>query len=594
MNITFQYLIVKNLNSVGNVPIKIDFKNGINLIVGENGTGKSSIIGDGLCYNIFGQPYRDVKIEHIINRNNRKALYTESCFDDGKDTYIIKRGIKPNILQIFKNGDELKYLSSKKLIQNDIDNILGINSILFKQIISFSSSYNKSFLILKPKEKRNIIETIFNIRVFGIMSKLAKNENSQNKIEFDQLTKILKINENNVLSSKKLLDTVKQQIDTFEQDKKDNIKNVKSKISILDKDIKELDKSIQDVQNTINETELKIDSFDDPYSMLKETNDKILLLKSEIKRNVNDLKFFEDNEICPTCNTEMDITHREKHKTELNKLIKTLGNDLESKILEKNILLEKQTYLESIKQTISDKKNELNLLTFKLSSNEKNREELETELDSIKSKKISKESLSEVESDLNKKIEEYKENSERYNNLETDNQTLKLILDILSDNGIKSYFFKKLLPILNHKINYYLKHYELPISLNFDEYLDEHISHILHKNDEVPYLGFSEGEKRKIDSSILFSFYDTIKFISNWDCNILLFDEIFDTNVDDLALYKTTEIIKNYILNNENLCVYIITHRVSDMNCDRKYIFEKKRHFTEVTIKENKKQMSYE
>ena len=134
MYIEFKKIRFKNILSYGNQMTELDFNNGINIVTAANGSGKSTIL-DALTFCLFGKPYRDIKLNNLINEINEKDLYTEVTFNLGKDSYTIARGLKPTLLEITKNGQQLDLLSSKKLNQDEIDKLLGINIRLFKNIV---------------------------------------------------------------------------------------------------------------------------------------------------------------------------------------------------------------------------------------------------------------------------------------------------------------------------------------------------------------------------------------------------------------------------------------------------------------------------
>ena len=144
---------------------------------------------------------------------------------------------------------------------------------------------------------------------------------------------------------------------------------------------------------------------------------------------------------------------------------------------------------------------------------------------------------------------------------ELDTQTI--LSNILSDSGVKSHFMKKLLPLLNNKINTYLEAFDMPFVFEFDETLNEQIISLAGRKDDVSYFSCSEGEKKRIDLSILLSFIDTIKNISNWDCNILFFDELLDSAVDPTNLQLILNAIKELTTENKQ-SAYIVSHRVYD------------------------------
>ena len=148
---------------------------------------------------------------------------------------------------------------------------------------------------------------------------------------------------------------------------------------------------------------------------------------------------------------------------------------------------------------------------------------LDIDLDAIKTEHVSKVNI-------------YKNDKETFDDISKKVSNYEIVSKVLSEEGIKSYFFKRLIPILNKKINEYLNIFDLPISINFNSAMEESISEIGSNEKNISYNTFSEGEKKRIDIAILLSFISTMKMISNWNCNVLIFDEILDSATDSDGL----------------------------------------------------------
>lgn len=158
----------------------------------------------------------------------------------------------------------------------------------------------------------------------------------------------------------------------------------------------------------------------------------------------------------------------------------------------------------------------------------------------------------------------------------------EIVIKMLGDEGIKTYFFAKLIPILNRKVNEFLELFDLPVTIMFNEFMEEKID--TYKDKDVSYWSFSEGEKKRIDISILLSFIETTKLISNWGCNLIMFDELLDTSTDNDGLDKIFDAIKEMLNFDSELCVYIISHRDISVDFDGKYTIEKTNGFSNLTF----------
>lgn len=244
MFVKFKQLKFKNILSYGNVYETIDFETGLNVIKAPNGSGKSTIL-DALNYALFGKPFRNIKMDGLINRINGKQLVVEIEFQVGFDTWRIKRGEKPKILEIYKNGESVDKLSSKKLVQNEIDKLLGINQKLFKNIVGVAVTNNKPFLSMPIWEKRELIENIFNIDVLAEMAKEVKRRKT-----IEQTSAKLKVTEsqsidNQIADNRKYVENMQSYIDGFNEKKVNDKANMLQHIADCESKVKNNIKNIK-------------------------------------------------------------------------------------------------------------------------------------------------------------------------------------------------------------------------------------------------------------------------------------------------------------------------------------------------------------
>ena len=558
MRIEFISIKMKNILSYGSSITELQFTEGLNAITGVNGRGKSTFL-DALSFNLFGVPYRKITLKELINRTNEKGLWTESEFRVNKSHYKITRTLKPDTLTIEKNGEVLESLSSKKLDQEEIDGILGVNHKIFKQIICLAVNYNKPFLSLGATEKRDIVESIFNIKVFANMLKLCKNEQTGLKTQYQINSKNIELMNENLKTLQNQILEVKHASANFEQNKKidiekanNNIKELKNKIYKCQQNIDTgkgfLDELIQTTDKEIKEK-------------IKKINSEIDVLEYKISQNEKDIKFLDDNTDCPFCKSELTEKHKEEHQKTMvddnvnsNKRIEVLKVELDT-------LNDELVEIKTINKKIDNIQSAITKEKIKIDSYDDTVNIYEKEIENIENKKF--------EIDVYKMVDNLDNKNKEYENTVEENKFIseeilenEIIINVLSDKGIKAFFFNIFLPILNTKIEHYLKLFEMPITLKFDELLKETIIGV--KGKKLSYMGFSEGEKQRINISILLSFIDTTKYISNWDTNLIFFDELFDSGVDQKGIEQILEAIKDISDDDSKLCIYLISHKLSD------------------------------
>lgn len=280
---------------------------------------------------------------------------------------------------------------------------------------------------------------------------------------------------------------------------------------------------------------------------------------TRIQKTLNGLATKAD---CPICGSPLNEGHAKNHIDQLNKELKTLSEktipDLNAKIETYKADLadynSKASLLESLKERIRQEQNTADQLQYNL--------------------KTLNESLSNVESkECNISLVEYENRIIELNNLVTEITGLidelqhkididNVLVDVLSDTGVKQYFFRKLIMILNKNINEYLKAFELPISLTFDEQMQETIARGKYPRD---YEQFSGGERSRVDMAIILSFFNTSRIISNRSCNLLYIDELFDNGIDQSGIDLFLATMYNLISDKKNkLGIYIISHKLNE------------------------------
>lgn len=562
MFVEFKKLSFCNIMSYGASGAEIDFQAGLNTIKAANGSGKSSIL-DALTFVLFGKPYRDIKLSELVNTANGKGLEVTCEFKIGTDTYMIRRGLKPAVFEIYKNGKEMDMLSTKKLNQDEIDKLLGINLRLFKNIVAVAVTNNKPFLSLPIGDKRALIENIFNIDVLGSMCKDVKKRKTVNNTELDLKTTERRGVVNSIEDNESYIENMRRYIASFNEVKDANLKTIRENIDKYQKEIDKRTKNLAIAESKIKELTEEIGAVPD-RSVGESLNMEIGKVQSIIDNINSTLSKLKKSRLCPVCNSPLDEGHARKHIE---------GMLAEKKVMEKETLpdlMERyRAYSDTVK-TYQEKQTFIQTIRDKARTEEITRSTLETELNKAKQnleKESSKVCPASVDSYV-EKLNALRAQSEELNK-DIDVLTEKILIDtqlikILGDDGIKSYFFKKLIKVLNKSVNEYLNKFELKnTTIEFDETMAETMTTNL-----VPrtYSSYSSGERTRIDMSILLAFFDISRQISNWSCNLLFIDELLDQNIDQSGIEQFVSTLYNLIqLNKKKLGIYIISHKLSEL-----------------------------
>ena len=562
MFVEFKKLSFCNIMSYGASGAEIDFQTGLNTIKAANGSGKSSIL-DALTFVLFGKPYRDIKLSELVNTSNGKGLEVTCEFKIGTDTYVIRRGLKPAVFEIYKNGKEMDMLSTKKLNQDEIDKLLGINLRLFKNIVAVAVTNNRPFLSLPIGDKRALIENIFNIDVLGSMCKDVKKRKTVNNTELDLKTTERRGVVNSIEDNESYIENMRRYIASFNEVKDANLKTIRENIDKYQKEIDRRTKNLAIAESKIKELTEEMGIVPD-RSVGESLNLEIGKAQSVIDNINNTLSKLKKSRLCPVCNSPLDEGHARKHIE---------GMLAEKKAMERETLpglMERyRAYSDTVK-TYQEKQSFIQTIRDKARTEEITRSTLETELNKAKQnleKESSKACPASVDSYV-EKLNALRAQSEELNK-DIDVLTEKILIDtqlikILGDDGIKSYFFKKLIKVLNKSVNEYLTKFELKnTTIEFDETMAETMTTNL-----VPrtYSSYSSGERTRIDMSILLAFFDISRQISNWSCNLLFIDELLDQNIDQSGIEQFVSTLYNLIqLNKKKLGIYIISHKLNEL-----------------------------
>jgi DNA repair exonuclease SbcCD ATPase subunit len=562
MYIEFEKLSFCNILSYGAQGAEIKFQPGLNTIKAPNGSGKSTML-DALTFVLFGKPYRDIKLDELVNETNQKGLEVTIDFRIGNDRYSITRGLKPTILTISKNGKPMDLLSSKKLTQEEIDKLLGINLRLFKNIVAVACTNNKPFLSLPIGDKRALMENIFNIDRLGAMLKDVKKQKTASNAELNiKNTELSGINQQ-ITDNNNYISQMEEYISTFNETRKANIERLNEQVKQYQTRINKAGKNITLAENKISElTEsIKGKSVQDE---LEHVNIEIGKTMSTIEKNGTTLEKLKKTKLCPICKSPLDEGHAKKHLDELQQ---------ELDDMEKNkypVLQQKYAELLKIQKEYNESVGFIREIKEKLNAEKNIKTQAETDLSKVEHS-LQAEKDKTCPANLDKYKLKLEELQIRFDALKQDCDQLvedmKLqneLIEILGDSGIKMYFYRKLIALLNKNVNEFLTKFELNnIHIEFDDQMKECITKNMRGRS---YNSFSGGEKTRIDMSILLSFFNISRLISNWSSNLVFIDELLDQNIDKPGIDQFVCTLYNIIAEGKkNLGIYIISHMLGEM-----------------------------
>jgi DNA repair exonuclease SbcCD ATPase subunit len=576
--VNFKKLIVKNFLSIGEEELTLDFNSGISLITGENkdnggrnGVGKSSLI-ESIYWCLFGNTIRDIKKDRVIHNQTKKTCSVTILFDilKGKDTesYKLVRTLEPSKIALYK-GDEDVTLSTMPKTDELIKQIIGANEEVFQNAVIMTANNTMPFMAQKKIDKRKFVEGILNLGIFGEMLLKVRSDLNVSKKENELLAKDFS-NENRVLTS------LKDSKENFDENKNDRIENINKKIEITQGDLDSLkNKNLPDTLSLKEKIEKNDSKIKKLRESLTETNKEIIELGNRKSDAYNTIvqakkekqKILDKGNTCPTCNRQYcddDLGHIEKEIQKLDDII-----NINQPIYDENHKLgnEKTAFGTKITSSIEDLKEENEEYREKISSLSLHEQKIKTILEKIKEYK---ENINEIKNESFK--DDYKiENTEKAIEVITKDleelQKKIFIYDaskfVVSEEGVKTFIVNKMLSVLNSQLNFYLKTLEAPCTCKFDETFEETIFNQAGK--ECSYFNFSGGERRRIDIAILFMFQDMLRMQTGVSFNLNMYDELLDSAVDEKGIGKILEILKERVEKYDE-AVYIVSHNKAATN----------------------------
>ncbi len=566
--IIFKKIKWKNFLSTGNAFVEINLnKNPSTLIIGENGAGKSTIL-DALCFSLFGKPFRNINKPQLINSVNERDLQTEIEFEvSGKNVKVL-RGLKPNKFEIYVNDIFINQDAAVRDYQDYLEQqILKLNYKSFTQVVILGSSTFVPFMQLKAKERREVVEDILDIKIFSLMNIILK---TQNKL----LIQDIKDLDNNIFLKQNEIDLHQKYLEERKSDKKNIIEEKQKKIEQNNNDIKEKKIQKEKIDYEIRFCRGKTTDEREVLKRIEDNNSIITKIETKLNDCRRDLNFFNSNNTCPTCTQEIQEDFRN------NKIREKTGkkDELVEALSRLNLILiddEKIiTNIKQIKSKISDKEIELANIDFTLKTLDKSNKELELEQSNYESKiSFKDENLKLIR--LKESVKILKENLRKKNE---DKAYLDVLKNLLQDDGIKTKIIKKYLPIMNKLVNTYLSNMDFYAKFSLDENFNEKIES--RYRDEFSYDSFSEGEKMRIDLSLLFTWRAIARMKNSTNTNLLILDEIFDSSLDAAGTDDFLKILNTFVGQN----VFIISHK-QDILID-KFVsviqFKKEKNFSEI------------
>jgi len=543
--IIFKTVRWKNFLSTGNNFTEIELnKDSTNLIIGENGAGKSTIL-DALCFGLFGKAFRNINKMQLVNTVNGSAALVEVEFSIGSKNIKVIRGIKPNVFEIYINGKMYNQDANARDYQKYLEQqILKLNYRSFTQVVILGSSTFVPFMQLKARHRREVVEEILDIQIFSLMNMLLKQRLKTIDDDYREIDYKYNLMEQEVNLKEKYVKDLQENKRMLLVDKSNLLAGNEEEVFKKKRRITDLQDDIDTMHDKISNASI----VEEKFTKLKDIQSQ---LKEKHRAHSRLVGFFESNEDCPTCQQHIDeifkSTMISKKQNEADKLSKGM-DDLQDEL---NATKSKIIVINEINKNIQSNNVEIAKENSSMTELQKFNATLQSEIDHLETGNVE-------ENDI-KQIEELKQNlsnlSTSKSNLREEKTYAEASRSMLTDTGIKTKIIKQYLPIMNKLINTYLTSMEFYVNFTLDENFEETIKS--RYRDDFSYTSFSEGEKMRIDLALLFTWRAVAKMKNSTNTNLLILDEIFDSSLDGTGTDEFLKILNT--LGDEN--VFVISHK---------------------------------
>ena len=545
--ITFQKIKWKNFLSTGDHFSEIDFtKNGTNLIVGTNGTGKSTVL-DALTFSLFNKPFRKINKSQLINATNEKDCLVEVEFNINGKEYLVRRSIKPNLFEIEVNGQKMHKQADDRAMQKILEeNILKVNYKSFTQIVILGSSAFVPFMQLSGTNRREVIEDLLDIRIFSAMNTIIRDKIRKQKEEIQ----VLDLKKDNI---KDKLQMQEKFIEELDNRGKENIKGKRKKIDELMNETDSYTSTNEQLQSDALDLTREQEKVTGSSKKLRSLNNLKGKLSQKVATITKEHKFFSENVTCPTCTQNIEESFRLNRINDAQTKAKELQTGYQE--LEKAIKNEEERehLFTKLSKEITKLNNGISQNNTRISGCQRQVRDLESEIQKLTTQLANRNTEDEKLKEFNQSLQNiFKELADK----KTDIMYHDFAYSLLKDDGVKTKIIKKYLPLINQQVNRYLQMMDFYINFKLDEEFSETIESPIHEN--FSYSSFSEGEKMRIDLALLFTWREVARVKNSVNTNLLIMDEVFDSSLDGMGTDEFLKIIR-YVIKDAN--VFVISHK---------------------------------
>lgn len=549
--INFKTIKWRNFLSTGNSYTTIDFtKHRSTLIVGENGAGKSTLL-DALCFALYGKPFRKINKPQLVNSINGKGLEVEVEFNIGKKEYRIKRGMKPNVFEIYLDGTPINQDAEAKDYQEMLErSILKLSFKSFSQIVILGSASFVPFMQLTAANRREVIEDLLDIQIFSTMNVLLRSKLADNK---EKIT----LNEYNIKSTSDKIFLYRKHIASLMLNNEELVYQKTQKVQKFNEEILSGKTSIKEHEERLTALIESVADEEKTRKKLSKIQTILRQVENRLEKIEKDVEFFDDHDNCPTCKQYIAHEHKEQIVAKNNRTITEIEAGRKQINDEIKTINERIEAIVNVNKTIDIIRRTIENINIEIGTKEKFVVDINNEIESLKNSNTQIDTNNEEIKKLSDELQIYNQTKEE---LLKDKQVLDVGYTLLKDSGIKTKIIKQYVPIINKLINKYLASMDFFVNFELNENFEETIKSRF--RDEFSYESFSEGEKSRIDLALLFTWRAVSKLRNSASTNLLILDEVFDGSLDGRGSEELMKIL-NTLTSDTN--TFVISHKTDQL-----------------------------
>jgi len=529
--LTFKAVRAKNFRSFGNQFIEFKLDGPRTLVCSnDNGAGKSTGLTHALTFGFFDKAYqKGQKKTSLLNSKNGKDCVVEIEFETKGSQWLVRRGIKPNLFDIVKDGVRVTDEAARGDYQKYLIDVIGMDDKVFFNTVVLGRDKFVPFNEMSAGDLRNYAEMMLDQQVFSRMNEITKDDVKEVTRQLSDLNYAIGKTDSNIASSKRVIDVLEAAVRSKQADNAGLVDAAKS----------ERDEAIRKVEIaealivTLNDQALEQSKKIVGMAEAVELHGKMSTMRTQLMTKHGGIENTRNRLVnmtaCPTCEQEVSEARKEEVKAKLDPELQTLvggvqkiSDKIEEESRKINDFRAEERALIEINNKLSLARNGLSQLRAQVASAENRIKSLSVINDAGEERDkivVERATLATLEQELRDQQDEEKA-------LLKKKSDLTVLLSFLKDDAFKAEITKLYIPVLNQKVNEFLDAMNLWVNITVDTEFGMTMFAPDRKGQSISDL--STGQMRRIDLAMLLAWREVARIKSSVDTNLIIMDEVLE------------------------------------------------------------------